>query len=920
MNIYKNLLFIKGEDKTFEVSSCTYNKETRKYDVQFGTCNEKYSYSYSSITWLRNPVEIPPAFVRISYNKKPYFDIKCILEFGEYWKLIFENGTTLCLLKSQIDIDQNSLLDRNRAGYFEYFKNLAEKISLKTEDGKNLLKGQFEKISFISSESVLNSYFKPEKFKNLEKSNDSNLYFPFGCNNSQIQAVKYALTNKVSVIEGPPGTGKTQTILNIIANIVMRGMTVAVVSNNNSATENVYEKMDKNGFGFITAFLGKAENKKEFIHSKQLPYPDFNEYQYKDGSIDDLKMHSINLQVELEKMLEKQNKLAMIRAELKAFQLEKQYFLEYYNETYDNNLKLRQSSRLSAQKILNLWLSCQSNYELNKKITLWFKIKNIVIFGIVNYKFFVQPMEVLIPSLIIQYYEVKEIELNKNRSDLEQELKTYNFKHKMDEMVTASSKILKHSLYKKYGGAVTRNIFTEDDLYKKAQEFNREYPVILSTTHSIRNSLNAEYMYDYVIVDEASQVDLLTGVLTLSCARNIVVVGDLKQLPNVIPENIKIQTRTISDLARVEGKYRYEQQNLLSSICEVFPEVPKTLLREHYRCHPKIIEFCNQKFYKNQLIIMTEDNNEKDVLKVYKTVAGNHSRGHYNQRQIDEIKATILPELMKNSGSCDIGIIAPYKAQTQAMSELIDGIEISTVHKFQGREKSDIVISTVDNEITEFTDNPNLLNVAVSRAKNRLYIILSENEKNDNTNIGDLVRYIQYNNFEVVRGEIYSIFDMLYSAYAEQRKSFLKKNKKISHYDSESLMFGLIEEILKENQYDNMAIAVHQPLNMLLRDLKKLTEAECKFAMNCATHLDFLIFNKLDKAPILAIEVDGYDFHKTGTIQSQRDDMKDEILEKYGIEILRFKTNCSGEKEKLSKKMEEIQSKNREETHISITT
>lgn len=49
------------------------------------------------------------------------------------------------------------------------------------------------------------------------------------------------MENQISVIQGPPGTGKTQTILNIIANILMQGKTVQIVSNNNSATENVYE-------------------------------------------------------------------------------------------------------------------------------------------------------------------------------------------------------------------------------------------------------------------------------------------------------------------------------------------------------------------------------------------------------------------------------------------------------------------------------------------------------------------------------------------------------------------------------------------------------------------------------------------------------------------------------------------------------
>lgn len=61
--------------------------------------------------------------------------------------------------------------------------------------------------------------------------------FPFGFNISQKQAVDKALENNLSIIEGPPGTGKTQTILNIIANAVIRGESVAVVSSNNSATK-----------------------------------------------------------------------------------------------------------------------------------------------------------------------------------------------------------------------------------------------------------------------------------------------------------------------------------------------------------------------------------------------------------------------------------------------------------------------------------------------------------------------------------------------------------------------------------------------------------------------------------------------------------------------------------------------------------
>lgn len=95
----------------------------------------------------------------------------------------------------------------------------------------------------------------------------------------------------------------------------------------------------------------------------------------------------------------------------------------------------------------------------------------------------------------------------------------------------------------------------------------------------------------------------------------------------------------------LNSAYNYSKNSLLSSIISLYPNVPRVLLKEHYRCHPKIIDFCNKKFYDDQLVILT-DNKEGDVpLVVYKTVKGNHARNQYNQRQIDVILQEVLPKL-----------------------------------------------------------------------------------------------------------------------------------------------------------------------------------------------------------------------------------------------------------------------------------
>lgn len=73
-----------------------------------------------------------------------------------------------------------------------------------------------------------------------------------------------------------------------------------------------------------------------------------------------------------------------------------------------------------------------------------------------------------------------------------------------------------------------------------------------------------------------------------------------------------------------------------------------------------------------------------------------------------------------------------------------------------------IILSNVDNEISEFTDNPNRLNVAVSRGQEQLILVVNGNESGNDGNIADLIQYIEYNNFSVIESEVNSIFDLLY--------------------------------------------------------------------------------------------------------------------------------------------------------------
>ncbi|WP_237648686.1 AAA domain-containing protein [Sediminibacillus terrae] len=376
----------------------------------------------------------------------------------------------------------------------------------------------------------------------------------------------------------------------------------------------------------------------------------------------------------------------------------------------------------------------------------------------------------------------------------------------------------------------------------------------------------------------------------------------------MVPEDVREKTSRIFAGYTLDDAYHYAEHSLLSSITALYEDIPKTLLKEHYRCHPKIIGFCNNKFYNNELVVLTDEKEKKDPLVLYKTVKGNHARGTVNQRQIDVVLKEIIPEQKLFNGTESLGIITPFRRQADKFNEEKnkERFEVDTVHKYQGREKDTVILSTVSNEIStdDFVDDANLVNVAVSRAVNQLIVVVaSGGDKWKGTNVGDLVRYIKYNNFEVIESKVRSVFDLLYKDYSSTLKEVMKRRKRVSAHASENLLHAVIESVLKQPEFQSLDFVMHQPLRMLIKDPTVLTPEERKFAMNIFTHTDFVIFNKLDKMPVLVVEVDGHAFHANNPVQQERDKMKDRILKKYGITIERMETTGSEEELKLRNKL-----------------
>lgn len=901
MNTYKNLVLLNGIDKTESIESYRYNKNLVM--IKFYKSSKEFSYSRDSYKYYKFMYDIDMDKKIILIDGIFIDNVDKAICFDDYVKLFFKDKTTEIFKTHRVMIEDKIAVDSFKSkNMLCMLKEIANITSIVTENGYNILSHELNKINIVEKDSPLYEYLYYSN-RSLITSNTNDLLFPFGSNLSQMCAIEEAFKSRISVIEGPPGTGKTNTIINIIANIVNQGKKVAVVSNNNAATENVYEKLAKYNLDFICAKLGSKNNKDIFIEKQKEEYPDFDKKLEEKNKLQDecrlLKQEAI-------KIYKINNEIAELKSNLEELKVQKKYFNEQEKNRINSIIKMVR--RTSSDKVMNMKVKLEDYQLKGKKMTFFDKVIYRFIYGIGNKEFYEKSIDEIILVLENLFLNLKEYEIIDKINTKKKELVLLRNDLRLKKLQDNSLKLFKEFLREKYQMCNIRSKFIQEDLWKNTEKFLDEYPVILSTTYSIKSCLNMNYKFDYVIMDEASQVDLITGVLALSVAKNIIIVGDEKQLPNIV------QSSDIEIIKNIMHKYdletnsgfNYIDNSFLSSIKKVVKNVPITLLKEHYRCHPKIINFCNKKFYNNELIIMTEMNDidDKDVLKAYIAVEGNHKREKINQRQIDIITEEVLPELSEKVS--DIAIISPYRDQKNKLKMEVGNIPVDTVHKFQGREKEGIVITTVDDKIGDFVDNPKMLNVAVTRAQKYLRVVTSGNEENQGTNIDDLVKYIKYNNFEVVESKVKSIYDLLYKCNMEKRLQYLKKCKRISEFDSENLTYNMLLNILKKNEYNNLDIVSHIPLKSIIKDWKLLDKRELAYISNDWTHVDFLIYNKMDKMPVIVIEVDGYYFHKENTEQYKRDEIKDNILNNYGISMIRLKTNGSGEIEKIEKRLKEI--------------
>lgn len=319
-----------------------------------------------------------------------------------------------------------------------------------------------------------------------------------------------------------------------------------------------------------------------------------------------------------------------------------------------------------------------------------------------------------------------------------------------------------------------------DHLLKFKQEWRKTYrnvsllfPVFLSTLHSIRGLFPElkEGCIDRLIVDEAGQILPHLPIPALVRSRRAIFFGDPRQLEPVvvISDNDKESYRvtaylqqglTDADFDRFGPLFASAYLRAAGSTCQEGDLGNGIILKSHYRCVPPIANFCNIFCYGDQMVIKT---NPKPSLLGPNLIAidvrGEVSK-HINAAEIERIEA-LIEELLAagyylNSAENHntIGVISPYRSHANALTGRLQSRwkkfpidSLGTVHTFQGGQKSVIILSTRQSQQKDslwfLNRAPNLLNVAVSRAKELFILVGNLDHLSRGTYSKRLVDYIK---------------------------------------------------------------------------------------------------------------------------------------------------------------------------------
>lgn len=537
----------------------------------------------------------------------------------------------------------------------------------------------------------LKSIFNGRSNRSIRKS--LSLFSPFTLSSTQERIARNCLQHELSLVTGPPGTGKSFTIAAIALNAAIQGKSVLISSKTNQAVDVIADKL-KNHFDAERLFFraGIRAYKKEVKEKlKEL-----------------IRMIRQEGQGNLWwKLLTLKNQINRLRRKLKKGEAK---ILKYLQQ----ERSLSEYLLYGEKHFVHGW---QMNRRLDgrrEKATLFSKMD----------------------ALQQIYQQLRNVERRYLKLSFQQKHHKkawYNIDkiRTFDQSISARTNERKSTLLKKVDLPYLLQIL----------------PIWLISLPEIGNIFPLKKgMFDLVIIDEASQIDMASALPVLQRAKHVIVFGDARQLKHVSflsKDKEEALAKTIFN-GHIEEFLSFRDHSLLDLVENSIGYSSQIYsLDEHFRSHPSIINFSNQEYYGAHLKLMKREKKEETS---YNGIHFISLKGKRNAKGVNQEEAKYILKAVQKTLACEestktIGIISPFRNQVDFIRDLLEkqlsladlnklSLRVDTPYGFQGDERDEVYISlAIDDhssqQVLQYLNRPGVFNVCVTRAKQKQVILHS---------------------------------------------------------------------------------------------------------------------------------------------------------------------------------------------------
>ncbi len=572
------------------------------------------------------------------------------------------------------------------------------------------------------------------------------LVTPLPCNESQQEVITSAMTARLTVATGPPGSGKSQLVANTVATAVATGRTVLVASTNNAAVDEVWRRCRD----LVPGLLVRTGSRSGQINYAENETSELTELTGLGPSERNITTLSAELAGKTQRAAQTRSRLGAV-AELERELLEAAKHREHLAGAL-NCPAADLADRMGDEKQLLKWQSRARRGAKARILARWRRTRLLRALGHPG-----EPVAETCSTLAdFATVQLRWIDLRDQAGDSPNDSSLATEIDESEAAVSTAALDLVDATVRAHARRGRRRIL---DLLQAKQAPGSDWVAVKRaltgtpgdrpavsgwavSSLSVRRFPTQAALFDLVIIDEASQCSIPQVLPLLFRARRALIIGDpmqLRHIATITPEREASARRSVG----IPADW-LEERELSYRRHSAFHALERTaggsrLLDEHFRCHPQIAGVVNRMFYGGQLTVLTDTRNQhrldRDPI-VWAPAVGPPTRppqggSWVNAAEVQKVNDCVK-YVIQELPEATVGVVTPYKAQAERIAwQWRDEprVRVGTVHTFQGSERDVIIFGLVAGasmpagSIAWLEADRNLWNVAISRARAHLVLV-----------------------------------------------------------------------------------------------------------------------------------------------------------------------------------------------------